>query len=58
MRIEVTMLGFRPGAKRVAAQIDGIDDDFLFGNARRVGHARFAPGRKSSIVTSILIRFA
>ena len=43
---------------QLAAQIDGIDDDFLFGNAQQVGHAHFASGRKSSIVTSILIHFA
>jgi hypothetical protein len=35
--IEPAMLDFRPGAKRacqLTAQIDGIDRDFLFGNAR------------------------
>jgi hypothetical protein len=35
--IEPTMLDFRPGAKRacqLTARIDGIDRDFLFGNAR------------------------
>jgi len=43
-RIELTMLDFRPGGKR-ACQLtrgfDGIDRDFLFGNAR---HPVLAPG--------------